>query len=398
MDTKELNEQYVLPTYARGDVEFVSGSNATLTDVNDKKYIDFTSGIGVCSVGHANERVNNAIYSQISKITHISNLYNIAPQAKAAQKIVEASGYDMQCFFGNSGAEANEGAIKIARKWGGIDKDGKNGEVKKYKIITLQQSFHGRTITTVKATGQESMHNYFGPFPDGFVYADNIAHVESLLDDHTCAVMIELVQGEGGVQPQYKKEVQALEKLLKSRGILLIVDEVQTGGYRTGEFLASNVYNISPDIVTLAKGIGGGVPIGIVMTSLKDVLSAGDHGSTFGGNYLSTSAACEVVDILNEMKQDGSLDSTIKYFNEKLDTFYENNKKLFTSKVGIGLMCGLRVINAGILAAIISNAKDEGVMVLKAGRNTLRFLPPLTISKGEIDEGFNSLSRAVSSL
>ena len=222
MNTKELDKKYVLPTYGRQDVEFVSGENARLIDVNGKKYIDFTSGIGVVSVGHANERVNSAICNQISNITHISNLYNIAPQAQAAQKIVEASGYDMQCFFGNSGAEANEGAIKIARKYGEI-----NGEVKRYKIITLQHSFHGRTITTVKATGQESMHNYFGPFPDGFVYADTMSDIEGLLDDHTCAVMIELVQGEGGVQPQDIDEVQALEKLLKSRGILLIIDEVK---------------------------------------------------------------------------------------------------------------------------------------------------------------------------
>lgn len=398
MNTKELNDKYVLPTYARADVEFVSGKNATLEDINGKKYIDFTSGIGVCSVGHANERVNKAISSQISNITHISNLYNIAPQAKAAQKIVETSGYDMQCFFGNSGAEANEGALKIARKWGGIDNHNDSDEIKRYKVITLQQSFHGRTITTVKATGQESMHNYFGPFPDGFVYADDISHVESLLDDHTCAVMIELVQGEGGVQPQDKQEVQALAKLLKKEGVLLIVDEVQTGGYRTGEFLASNVYEITPDIITLAKGIGGGVPIGVVMTSLKGVLSAGDHGSTFGGNYLSTSAACEVIDILNELKSGGELDATIKYFNEKLDSFYEDNHKLFTQKVGIGLMCGLRVVDSDTLSSIVSNAKDECVMVLKAGRNTLRFLPPLTITKEEIDEGFKLLNRAVSSL
>ena len=272
-DIKKLDKKFVLPTYARADVEFVSGDNARLTDSEGKKYIDFTSGIGVVSVGHANKRVNEVICSQISNITHISNLYNIAPQAKAAQKIVDASGYDMKCFFGNSGAEANEGAIKIARKYGEI-----NGEIKRYKIITLAHSFHGRTITTVKATGQEAMHNYFGPYPDGFVYANGISEVESLIDEHTAAVMIELVQGEGGVQPQNKDEVQALAKLLKSKGVLLIVDEVQTGGYRTGKFLASNVYEITPDIVTLAKGIGGGVPIGVVMTSLKDVLAHGDHG------------------------------------------------------------------------------------------------------------------------
>ncbi len=392
-NTQELDKKYVLPTYARADVEFVSGDNATLIDANEKKYIDFTSGIGVVSVGHANKRVNEAICNQLSNITHISNLYNIAPQANAAKKIVETSGYDMKCFFGNSGAEANEGAIKIARKYGEID-----GEVKRYKIITLKHSFHGRTITTVKATGQESMHNYFGPFPDGFVYANSMSDIEGLLDNHTTAVMIELVQGEGGVQPQDKKEVQALAKLLKSKNVLLIVDEVQTGVYRTGEFLASQVYDIKPDIITLAKGLGGGVPVGVVMTSLKNVLSAGDHGSTFGGNYLSSSAVCSVVDILNELKSSGTLDKTIEYFNEKLDTFFAENKKLFTKKVGIGLMCGLRAKDENILANILSNAKDEGVMVLKAGKNTLRFLPPLTITKEEIDEGFNSLNRAVSSL
>ena len=393
MNTKELDKKYVLPTYARADVEFVSGKNARLRDSEGKNYIDFTSGIGVVSVGHANERVNSAITSQISKITHISNLYHIAPQAKAAQKIVEASGYDMKCFFGNSGAEANEGAIKIARKFGES-----NGEIKKYKIITLRHSFHGRTITTVKATGQESMHNYFGPFPDGFVYAENMEQVESLLDDHTCAVMIELVQGEGGVAPQDKEAVQNLEKLLKSRGVLLIVDEVQTGAYRTGEFLACGVYGISPDIITLAKGIGGGVPIGVVMTSLKDVFTAGDHGSTFGGNYLSTAATCEVLDILKEYKDSGKLEEIINYFNQELEKFFSSHRNLFTQKVGIGMMCGLRVKNGETLSKIIANAKDNGVMVLKAGRNTLRFLPPLTITKEEIDEGFNSLNSAVSNI
>jgi len=393
MNTKELDKKYVLQTYGRGDIEFVSGDNATLTDTEGKKYIDFTSGIGVVSVGHANARVNAALCEQIGKVTHTSNLYNIAPQAKAAEAIVNASGYDMACFFGNSGAEANEGAIKIARKHGERD-----GEIKRYKIITLKHSFHGRTITTVKATGQEAMHNYFGPFPDGFVYADDIQAIEALLDDHTAAVMIELIQGEGGVEPQDKEEVKALEKLLKSKHIPLIVDEVQTGGYRTGEFTASQVYGITPEIITLAKGVGGGVPVGIVMTSLKSVLSPGDHGSTFGGNYLSSTAVCSVVEILNELKVSGELENTSTYFNTKLDKFYETNKKLFTQKVGIGMMCGLRVKDADTLASIMSNAKDNGVMVLRAGRNTLRFLPPLTITKEETDEGFKALATAISSL
>ena len=391
--TKELDKKYVLPTYARADVEFVSGNNAVLVDADGKKYIDFASGIAVCSVGHANKRVNDAICKQISNITHTSNLYYIAPQARAAQKIVEASGYDMKCFFGNSGAEANEGAIKIARKFGE-----KDGELKRYKVITLQHSFHGRTITTVKATGQEKMHNYFGPYPDGFVYADDINHVASLVDDHTCAVMIELVQGEGGVQPLDREAVQKLAKFLKEKNVLLIIDEVQTGVYRTGKFLASNYYNIEPDVVTLAKGLGGGVPIGVVMTTLKNVFSAGDHGSTFGGNYLSTVAACEVVDILNEIYESGELQKNIDYFDSELEKFYSANRAVFTSKVGIGMMCGLRVKDSDTLTKVISNAREKGVIVLKAGRDTLRLLPALTITKEEIDEGFKSLNSAVGSL
>ncbi|MFA5234405.1 MAG: aspartate aminotransferase family protein [Sulfurimonas sp.] len=389
----DLDKKYVLPTYARADVEFVSGDNARLVDSNGKKYVDFASGIAVCSVGHANKRVNDAICKQLSNITHTSNLYYIAPQARVAQKIVDASGYDMKCFFGNSGAEANEGAIKIARKFGE-----KDGELKRYKVITLQHSFHGRTITTVKATGQEKMHNYFGPYPDGFVYADNINHVESLVDDHTCAVMIELVQGEGGVQPLDKKAVQELAKFLKSKNVLLIIDEVQTGVYRTGKFLASNYYDIEPDVVTLAKGLGGGVPIGVVMTTLKDVFGAGDHGSTFGGNFLSTTAACEVVDILNEIYESGELQKGIDYFDNELEKFYNAHKDIFTSKVGIGMMCGLRVKDADTLTKIINKAREEGVIVLKAGRDTLRLLPALTITKEEMDEGFISLNRALSSL
>lgn len=393
MNTKELDSKYVLPTYARTDIEFVKGENATLWDKEGRKYIDFTSGIAVVSVGHGNERLSSALCEQAKNIIHISNLYYIEPQARAAQKIVETSGYDMKCFFGNSGAEANEGAIKIARKYGEVD-----GEVKRYKIITLKHSFHGRTITTVKATGQEKMHNYFGPFPDGFVYAESIDEIESLIDDHTVGVMIELVQGEGGVEPLDKAKVQQLAKILKEKDVLLIVDEVQTGVYRTGEFLASNLYEIEPDIITLAKGVGGGVPVGIVMTSKKDVFSAGDHGSTFGGNYLSSTAVCEVMDILNEAKENGELDSTIEYFDAALAAFYEENKHIFTKKVGIGMMAGLRCRDADTLSSVVDKAREAGVMVLKAGRDTLRLLPPLTIAKKEIDEGFEALRSAVSSL
>lgn len=390
---KDLENKYIIPTYKRNYTNFVSARNATIKDDTGKEYIDFTSGIGVVSVGHANERVSKAICEQVNNITHISNLYVIEPQVKCAERIVKQSGYDMQCFFANSGAEANEGAIKIARKYGEV-----GDQIKRYKIITLDQSFHGRTITALKATGQESMHNYFGPFPDGFTYAQDIDAIEGMIDDHTVAVMIELVQGEGGVQPLDKSKVQALAKMLKQKDILLIVDEVQTGVYRTGEFLASNLYEIEPDIITLAKGLGGGVPIGVVMTSKKDVLHAGDHGSTFGGNYLSTAAANAVLDILEEGKNSGELDRVFIKFETHLEELFLKHPKLFTKSVGFGLMRGLRVVDADTLAKIIAISHEKGVLLLKAGRNTLRFLPPLTISDAETVEGFKRLDEALSSL
>lgn len=388
---EQIDKEYVLNTYARNYVNFKRGINSTLFDENDKDYIDFTSGIAVVSVGHGNKRVADKIYEQVSNITHISNLYAIEPQALLAKKLNELSGMDVATFFSNSGAEANEGAIKIARKYG--ETKFKN---KKYKVLTLEHSFHGRTITTVKATGQDSMHTpNFAPYPDGFSHKSSIKDIYDSIDDETVAVMIELVQGEGGVQPFDKEEIQQLAKFLKEHEILLIIDEVQTGVYRTGEFLASNLYEIEPDIITLAKGLGGGVPIGAVMTTHKDIFSPGDHGSTFGGNYLVTTAALEVLNILEEQKDSGALDEAMIYFNGKLNEIYENNKELFTQNVGLGLIKGLRVKDADTLTSILKAAFDNGVLVLKAGKNTLRLLPPLTISKDEINEGFKRLQNAL---
>lgn len=393
-ELEQMDKEYVLHTYARNYVNFKKGENATLFDDEGKDYIDFTSGIGVVSVGHGNKQVAQKIYEQALKLTHTSNLYAIEPQARLAKRIRELSGYDVRTFFGNSGAEANEGAIKIARTYG--ETKFKN---KRYKVITLENSFHGRTITTVKATGQSSMHqSKFAPYPEGFTYQSKIDDIYNAIDDETVAVMIELVQGEGGVQPFDKKEIQELAKFLKENDILLIIDEVQTGIYRTGEFLASNLYEIKPDIITLAKGLGGGVPIGAVLTTHKDIFSSGDHGSTFGGNYLVTTASLEVLNILEELKNSGTLDETIIYFNKKLNELFENNQDIFTHNVGLGLMKGLRVKDADTLASLIKTAFVCGVMILKAGRNTMRLLPTLTISKLEIDEGFKRLQNAVDKL
>jgi len=394
MNLEQQDKQYVLQTYARDYTNFVKGVGSTLYDENGKDYIDFASGIGVNSVGHGNEVLTSALCEQAKNIIHISNLQVIEPQAKLAQKIVELSGYDMGIFFANSGAEANEGAIKIARKYGET-----KFENKRYKVITLEHSFHGRTITTVKATGQESFHTpNFSPYPDGFSYEKSVEDVYKAIDDETVAVLIELVQGEGGVQPFEKEEIQKLATHLKSKDILLIVDEVQTGVYRTGEFLASNLYEIEPDIITLAKGLGGGVPIGAVMTKHKEILSAGDHGSTFGGNYLSTAAGLAVLEVLKPMYDEGLIDETLLYFSEKLKEIASKYENLFEKEVGLGLMRGLRAKSAEIQGSIIKKSMAEGLVVLKAGRNTVRFLPSITISKSEIDEGFNRFEKVISSL
>ncbi|WP_353662354.1 aspartate aminotransferase family protein [Hydrogenimonas sp. SS33] len=395
MTIEAMDKAYVLPTYARNyDAHFVRGENAMLYDAEGNDYVDFGSGIAVCSVGHGNPRLAEAICDQAKKLIHTSNLYLIEPQARLAKRLAELSGMDVRTFFANSGAEANEGAIKIARRYGTDDE----GNVKRYKIITLEHSFHGRTITALKATGQEAMHTYFGPFPDGFVYARDIEHIYDLIDDHTVAVMIELVQGEGGVQPMERSAVQKLAAALKERDILLIVDEVQTGIYRTGEVLASNLYEITPDVVTLAKGLGGGVPIGAIMTTLKEILKPGDHGSTFGGNFLSTRAALEVLEILESHKTSGELDHMMLLFEERLKEIARIYDRLFDKEVGVGFMRGLRVKEGFDAGEIVKAAFDERVVVLKAGRNTVRFLPVLTMTKEEMALGFQRFIAALDRL
>ena len=394
MNFEAMDKTYVLQTYGRNYVNFKHGLNATLFDEKGKDYIDFTSGIGVVSVGHGNQRLADAISDQARHLIHTSNLYMIEPQAKLAKKINELTGFDVAVFFGNSGAEANEGAIKLARKYG--EKKFAN---KKYKVLTLEHSFHGRTITTVKATGQESFHkSAFAPYPEGFSYTQSIADVYTCVDDETVAVMLELVQGEGGVKAFPKKEIQDLARFLKEKEILLIIDEVQSGVFRSGEFLACTLYDIEPDIITLAKGLAGGVPIGAVISKHKDIFEAGDHGSTFGGNYLSTRAGLEVLDILDAYKQSGLLDEALMYFQGKLKTLCASYPSLFESVEGLGLMRGIKCKDADILGAIIKKGFENGVLVLKAVKNTLRFLPPLTITHEEMDEGMRRLDATCKAL
>ncbi|MCK5853982.1 MAG: aspartate aminotransferase family protein [Sulfurovaceae bacterium] len=394
MNLEQLDKKYILQTYGRNYTNFVKGESSTLFDENGEGYIDFASGIGVNSIGHANPIMVKALSEQVEKIMHISNLQVIEPQALLAEQICKLANYDGAIFFANSGAEANEGAIKIARKYGETKFD-----KKRYKVITLEHSFHGRTITTVKATGQESFHTpNFSPYPDGFSYVNEIESLYGEIDDETVAVLIELVQGEGGVQPFEIEEIQKLASYLKEAGILLIVDEVQTGVYRTGKMLASNVYEIEPDIITLAKGLGGGMPIGAVLTKHKDILTAGDHGSTFGGNYMSTTAGLAVLEVLSDLDESGKLAETLAYFETKLQEMLESYPNIFDKEVGIGLMRGLRAKDNDTMKAVLANSMKEKLIVLPAGRNTVRFLPSLTITKDEIDEGFGRFEKAVSSI
>lgn len=385
MTYQEKDLQYVLHTYKRNPICFERGKGAVLY-AGDADYIDFMAGIAVCSVGHGNAKLAEALYDQALKLIHVSNLYGIPNQAELAERIVRLSGLDARVFFCNSGAEANEAAIKIARK---------NGEAqKRFKIITLRQSFHGRTIATLKATGQEKMHTHFAPYPDGFVHADNLAHVQQLLDDQTAAVLLELIKGEGGIECLDKSGMHALAKTLKEHGILLMVDEVQSGIYRSGEFLASNLYGLQPDVVTLAKGLAGGVPIGAVLTTQKDIFAPGEHGSTFGGNPLATRAALCVLGLLQDEHDSKRLAQRIELFWQNLAQMCAKFPQLFARSVGIGLMCGLQCVREEQQARVIDKSFAHRVLVLRSGADVVRFVPPLTISEGEIREGFARFSAA----
>ena len=386
-------KSYLLPLYNRLDISFIKGKKSILYDEKLNDYIDFSSGIGVNSLGYCNKKVVKTIKKQANKILHTSNIYHIKPQEESAKKIIELSTYDMQCFFCNSGAEANESAIKLARKYGNIAFD-----KTKYKIITIRNSFHGRTIATLKATAQDDKHKYFGPYPDGFIYADNIEEAINLIDENTVGVMLELIQGEGGIFMQDKEEVKKLSKVLKKKKLLLIIDEVQTGVYRSGKFLMSHHYKIRPNIITLAKGLATGVPIGMMMTDLKDVLNQGDHGSTFGGNHLSTTVSIKVLNILEKYKNSGKLESNSNYFNDYIDYFIEKYPSIFTVKLGCGFMLGVKLKDETKLNEIINLSLTQGVLVLKSGKDIVRFLPPLNISKKEIRIGFKRFEKVIKKL
>ena len=379
-ELKYLDSHYVMPTYGRFDVDIDHGKGATLWDLAGKEYIDFTSGIGVCSIGHGNEAWAEAIMEQALKLGHISNLYYTQPYARLAKKLCERSGMSA-VFFGNSGAEANEGIIKLARKYS-YDKYGKG----RGTILTLQNSFHGRTITTLAATGQDVFHNYFFPFNEGFRYAkaNSIDSVEEVAGHDVCAVMLELVQGEGGVLPMDRDFVHDLAVLCAERDWLLLVDEVQTGIGRTGSLFCYQQYGILPDAVSFAKGIAGGLPMGGFLANEKcrDVMGPGTHGSTFGGNPICAAAASTVLDILN----DDLLSAVVEkgeYLRGRIEAL---DLPCLGATRGMGLMIGIEVKGERTNKELAALLAQSGVLVLTAGPG-LRLLPPLVITREEMDKG-----------
>lgn len=382
MSTIEQFNKYVMPSYGRYSLVLEKGEGRNAVDDSGKTYIDFGSGIGTNSLGYCDEDWVAAVCEQAHKLQHTSNYYYTKVQADFAKTLCEATGYtDM--FFGNSGAEANECAIKIARKYS-FDKYGKG----RHNIITLVNSFHGRTLCTLSATGQDVFHNYFFPFVEGFinVEANNIDDLRAKLDDTVCAVMFEYIQGEGGVMPLQQEFVDEIFRLCAEKDVLTIADEVQTGVGRTGKLLAGDNFGKKADLTTLAKGLAGGVPIGVCLSGEKcaKVLTPGTHGSTFGGNPISCAGGNAV---LKKVTAEGFLDEVKakgEYIREKLLTSPE-----VKSVSGMGLMIGIE-LKTKAAGDIVKAALDKGLLLLTA-KTKVRLLPPLTISYDEIDKGMEIL-------
>ena len=374
---------YLFENYKRAPIEFVKAEGSYLIDNEGKAYLDFSSGIGVTNLGF-HPQVQQALIQQAGRIWHSPNLYLSSLQEQVAQEL--AGSYDYLAFFCNSGAEANEAAIKLARK-----ATGKQG------IITFQQSFHGRTFGAMAATGQDKIKEGFGEGVPHFSYAvyNDLASVEKLVNQDTAAVMLELVQGESGVRPAEAAFVKNLADFCQQEGILLIVDEVQTGMGRTGQLYSFEHYGIIPDIVTLAKGLANGLPAGALLgkSSLASALGPGSHGSTFGGNKLAMAAALETLHIMKEMGFLEEVRSKSAILLEQLQLAFQDHPKISAVR-GLGMMIGIET--SASLSKIVEGARQKGLIILTAGENVIRLLPPLTISREEIQQGITVLKEVFS--
>ena len=387
MNTKEKDLKYIMHTYGRYDVALKSGKGATAYDEDGKKYIDVSSGIGVNSLGYCEDGWADAVSAQAKTIQHMSNYFYSEQASNLAEKLCTLTGLSKVCF-GNSGAEANECAIKIARKYS-FDKYGAD----RNEIITLRDSFHGRTVTTLSATGQDVFHNFFFPFTQGFKYvqANDLELLKSEITEKTCAVMLEVIQGEGGVNILDKTYVQSLVKLCNEKDILVIIDEVQTGIGRTGKLFAFENYGTSPDLVTVAKGLGGGLPIGLCMCNekLKDVMTPSTHGTTFGANPVVCAGANYVLDKVAD-------ENFLAEINKKGEYLEEQLLKLDKVKAvrRMGLMVGIE-LESGDAHDIAVKCVENGLLIITA-KTLLRMLPPFVITYEEIDEAIEILKKTLS--
>ena len=393
MNTQQQENKYLMKTYKRYNVSVKKSKGQYVWDENGKKYLDFFSGISVCSFGHGNPSIISAIKKQLDLFVHCSNVYYSKPQVDVAKLLLEKSFKNGRVFLANTGAEANEGAIKIARKWGS-DHPLKDG-TKRYEIIAFKSSFHGRTLATLAATGQEKFHIPFKPLQQKFVFAEfnNIDSVKKLINKNTVAVMIELVQGEGGINIADKKFVKDLRKLCDDKNLLLICDEIQCGMARTGKTFAWQHYGIKPDIFTLAKAIANGLPLGAVVADKKvaEVFNYGDHGSTFGGNPVSCAAAAATLKLITPKLLKDVTDKS-KYFIKKLN---ELKKKFSCIKEvrNLGLLVGVELDFAG--KDIVEFCIAKGLLINCTQGNILRFLPPFVITKKDIDKAIKILEDAI---
>ena len=384
MNIKELDKEYIAPTYARFPLCLVSGKGSRVTDEEGKEYIDLGTGIAVNGFGYSDNEWIAAVTEQLGKIQHTSNLYYSEPCAHLAEQLCLRTGMK-KVFFSNSGAEANECAIKAARKYGEVNKGAEYTT-----IITLKDSFHGRTLTTLAATGQDVFHKDFLPLTDGFVYAEanNIESVKKLAaENKCCAVMFEIVQGEGGVRPLTAGFLKELEAFAKEQDLLLIADEVQTGNGRTGKLYGYMNFDITPDIVSTAKGLGGGLPIGATMLGekVKDILGAGMHGSTFGGNPVCCAGALNIISRLTDEFLDGVVEKSEYIFDEL------TGAKGIKSVSGLGLMIGVETEKDA--SEVIATCRNNGVIVIKA-KHKVRLLPALNIDMEDLKKAIKILKEA----
>lgn len=388
------NDMVFIGNYARYPAAMVKGEGCKLTDSEGREYLDFLSGIAVCSLGHCHPAVTEAVCKQASTLVHVSNLYYTEPQTKLGELLVENSFAD-KVFMANSGAEANEAAIKLARIAAGPSR---------YEIISLQGSFHGRTLATVAATGQPKFHEGFEPLPEGFVHAPfgDLETLKSMISEKTCGIMCEPIQGESGVRPLSQEYLQGIRSLCDQHGLFLIFDEIQTGIGRTGALFAHEQLGVTPDIMTLAKGLGNGLPIGAMLTKadIAKALVPGTHASTFGGNPVAAAAAVATLNIMLDADFFPKVHEMSNYFRSKLSELAQRFPKYLSKERGMGMLLALSLTEEGIEkgAGIVNSMFEKGYLINFAGNVALRFAPPLVVAQEEIDQLIEALAEVIGDL